>query len=627
MGIFEIWLTKAGSVSTKSKQIFGNLLEQLPDAENLNCANLEKKIFYLCKKIAENWAKARRNKDFFLKTNSNWLIKTDDIFVNIQVSKLTQVNKPSTRTCGRPKKNFDECCRRSQQRKLSQISVIDNSLITMLRRPSSNVNYKKVDADEVLSLLVEAKLTKHQYILLRNFINSKINNMFPSYQKVLKSKKKCYPSEDYIKITESSAEIELQNLLDHTASRIWSSQQEVINSTSDNQDQNLVLFGKWGFDGSSGHSEYKQSFQDPTFQDGSLFVTSYVPLRLVFEDNPEKIVWKNPRTSSTRYCRPLRFQFKKETKEAALNEEKYFTEKINSLKPTVVSFNDKNYSIKHKLQLTMVDGKICSSLTESSSARCYICGSSPKEMNDIDLCLQKQVRPETFEFFLSPLHSYIRFFEYFLHLSYRLNLKKWQIRSKEERQLFSERKGQIQSEFRNKLGLIVDKPKCGGSGTSNDGNTARKFFKQLDESSEITGLSKSLLERCSVILRCISSGFKINIIKFKEFSLSTARLLVAEYPWYNLPPSVHKVLIHGPDVIESAILPIGELSEEAAEAKNKEYKLFRLNHTRKMSRTKCNMDLLNRLLLSSDPLVTELRKLPPKNKNSFPKAVLDLLDE
>lgn len=173
----------------------------------------------------------------------------------------------------------------------------------------------------------------------------------------------------------------------------------------------------------------------------------------------------------------------------------------------------------------------------------------------------------------------------------------------------------------------MDKPKCGGSGTSNDGNTARKFFKQLDESSEITGLSKSLLERCSVILRCISSGFKINIIKFKEFSLSTARLLVAEYPWYNLPPSVHKVLIHGPDVIESAILPIGELSEEAAEAKNKEYKLFRLNHTRKMSRTKCNMDLLNRLLLSSDPLVTELRKLPPKNKNSFPKAVLDLLDE
>lgn len=184
MGIFEIWLTKAGSVSTKSKQIFGNLLEQLPDAENLNCANLEKKIFYLCKKIAENWAKARRNKDFFLKTNSNWLIKTDDIFVNIQVSKLTQVNKPSTRTCGRPKKNFDECCRRSQQRKLSQISVIDNSLVTMLRRPSSNVNYKKVHADEALSLLIEAKLTKHQYILLRNFINSKINNMFPSYQKV-----------------------------------------------------------------------------------------------------------------------------------------------------------------------------------------------------------------------------------------------------------------------------------------------------------------------------------------------------------------------------------------------------------------------------------------------------------
>lgn len=625
MGIFEIWLTKAGSVTSKSKQIYIHLLEQLPEAENLKCADLERKIFYLCKKIAAYWTKARRNKVFFLKTNSNWLVKTDEVLVNVHASKPTQVNKPSAR--GRPKKNFDECCRRSQQRKLSQISAIDKSMVNMLRRPSTNNNHIRVNPNEIVSLLVEAKLTKHQYILLRSFINSKVNNIFPSYQKVLKSKKKCYPSEDSIKITESSAEVELQKLLDHTASRILASQKEVIDSTSNNQDQNLILLGKWGFDGSSGHSEYKQAFQDPTMQDGSLFVTSYVPLRLVFEGSPEKVVWKNPRTSSTRYCRPVRFQFKKETKEVTLNEEKYFKEKIISLASTVVSSDDKNYSIKHNLQLTMVDGKICSSLTETSSARCYICGSTPKEMNDIELCLQKQVRPETFEFGLSPLHSYIRFFEYFIHLSYRLTLKKWQARSKEEKQICSERKSQIQCEFRRKLGLIVDKPKCGGSGTSNDGNTARKFFKHLDESSEITGLNKSLLERCSVILRCISSGYKINIIKFKEFSLTTARLLVAEYPWYNLPPSVHKVLIHGAEVIENAILPIGELSEEAAEAKNKEYKLFRLNHTRKMSRTKCNMDLLNRLLLSSDPLISELRILPPRNKSSFPKAVLDLLDQ
>ena len=30
--------------------------------------------------------------------------------------------------------------------------------------------------------------------------------------------------------------------------------------------------------------------------------------------------------------------------------------------------------------------------------------------------------------------------------------------------------------LKEKLGLVVDIPKSGGSGTSNDGNTARRFF-------------------------------------------------------------------------------------------------------------------------------------------------------
>lgn len=54
------------------------------------------------------------------------------------------------------------------------------------------------------------------------------------------------------------------------------------------------------------------------------------------------------------------------------------------------------------------------------------------------------------------------------------------------------------------------------------------------------------------------------------------------------------------------MLAIGELSEEAAESNNKNIKLFRLNHTRKMSRVLTNTDLMNKLLLNSDPFVTSL---------------------
>ena len=58
--------------------------------------------------------------------------------------------------------------------------------------------------------------------------------------------------------------------------------------------------------------------------------------------------------------------------------------------------------------------------------------------------------------------------------------------------------------------------------------------------------------------------------KFRAFSIETARLLVKEYGWYKLPPSVHKILIHGADIISTtAELPIGIYSEEAQETRNK----------------------------------------------------------
>lgn len=274
----------------------------------------------------------------------------------------------------------------------------------------------------------------------------------------------------------------------------------------------------------------------------------------------------------------------------------------------------------------MVDGKICSALSGTSSARCYICEATPKEMNDIDRCLQKQSDENRFEFGLSPLHSWIRFFEYFLHLSYRIDLRKWQVRSDDDKKLLADRKLNIQNQFRERLGLIVDKPRSGGSGTSNDGNTARKFFLNSAISAEITGLSKALLERCSIILQALSSGYNINVKSFSNYSLETARLLVQEYPWYNLPASVHKVLIHGSDVIKYGLVSIGELSEEAAESNNKYLKAFRRDHTRKMSRKVTNLDLMNRLMLHSDPYVTNLRKLPRKKKGIFCSQVLSLLE-
>lgn len=246
-------------------------------------------------------------------------------------------------------------------------------------------------------------------------------------------------------------------------------------------------------------------------------------------------------------------------------------------------------------------------------------------MNNIEKSLRKPINEKTFEYGLSPLHSWIRFFEYLLHVSYRLGIKKWQARSAAEKQSVAMKKKQIQAGLREKLGLIVDKPRSGGSGTSNDGNTARKFFKCSKETAAITGLKEELIDRCRTILQCLSSGYEIHTGKFKKYALKTAKMLTNEYPWYYLPPSVHKVLIHGDLVIENALVSIGELSEEAAESNNKNIKNFRLNHTRKISRETTNTDLLQRLLLNSDPFITNLRQLSKPRKPVLPQEVINLL--
>ncbi|XP_054723231.1 uncharacterized protein LOC129233194 [Uloborus diversus] len=174
------------------------------------------------------------------------------------------------------------------------------------------------------------------------------------------------------------------------------------------------------------------------------------------------------------------------------------------------------------------------------------------------------------------------------------------------------------------MGLLVDMPKQ-ISGTTNDGNTARRFFANPTLSSDITGLDIELIQRFSIILQAVSSEQEINEDEFEKFTFDTAKLYVQLYNWYFMPASVHKLLIHGRQIIEHAILPIGQLSEEAQEARNKDFKAFREYFSRKYSRQKTLEDIIHMLLITSDPLITKLRSNSKKHENLLSKEAALLL--
>lgn len=86
-----------------------------------------------------------------------------------------------------------------------------------------------------------------------------------------------------------------------------------------------------------------------------------VPLRIEIKDTHD-VVWSNPRSSSVRFCRPIRIQWIRETTDSAKAEQKYIEDQICALQPFVMN----NCKINFSSQLTMVDGKVCKLLSINS---------------------------------------------------------------------------------------------------------------------------------------------------------------------------------------------------------------------------------------------------------------------
>ena len=305
-----------------------------------------------------------------------------------------------------------------------------------------------------------------------------------------------------------------------------------------------------------------------------MFITCLVPLQLTIKETGE-IVWLNEKPSSTLLCRPVRFRFVKETKEVLIEELQYI--KSQDCRPTVVA--EGSYAIEHQREITMVDGKVATALSDVTNASnsCSMCGCTPKNMNDLPkvLIMSQELDQVAFQYGLSTLHAWIRSMECCLNLSYRMEFKKNQARGQDLKEKVGKKKVEIQAALVEKLGIVVDRPKSGGSGSSNNGNCARRFFRNYTVVAGILGLEEELLKRLFTILCTFSCFQEINADKLEQYCLETAELFVEKYPWFSMPQGLHKILIHSHQVVRSKNLPIGMLSEEAQEANNKEFKATR----------------------------------------------------
>jgi hypothetical protein len=77
------------------------------------------------------------------------------------------------------------------------------------------------------------------------------------------------------------------------------------------------------------------------------------------------------------------------------------------------------------------------------------------------------------------------------------------------------------------------------------------------------------------------------------------------YNWHSMSVTIHQILVHGARIIELTTLPVGFLSEQGAEARNKYWRFDREHYARKTSHKDAMFDLFHRALVSSDPVISE----------------------
>lgn len=643
--LLDIWSNNSRSEDAVRQHIFKKIGQN-----NLNecCISLiNKKVKSFFDYIRKHLPGCNRSLDRLKKKHFKWLASSISIIADWKTP-----NK-----VGRPKLVYEKASDRLKRKLASDLADENNNSVPLLLHAASvsakkgnekdmavvlkaagnsdNINNIKrkmfsseptqMSVDNALAFLFENGFTKSQYINLKR--NTKVHgfDIYPSYPDVLNAKLKLRPNG--IEYFENKAQVELQQLLNHTTSRILEMQYETFKANTNSIECQLIF--SYGYDGSTGQSIYKQRYEEiGAVYDGSLFVTTIVPLKLV--DNEQKIIWINRSPQSIRFCRPLKIEFIKETRELILAEKENLDTQIRNLHIYLHKINNIKIFVKYVGQMTLIDGKVLNILTGCNSCQCCpICGAKPTHLmnvNDFNSDIF-DAKSQTLQFGISPLHAWIRFFEFVLKLAYRADLKTWHVKDIEKPKLV-ERKHFIQKQMMEKMGLNVDKPLPNGSGNSNDGNTARRAFSNTALLSSILNIDYDILYSFYIILITISSEYEIDSEKFKTFCKNVFLAYQNKYPWYPMSPTVHKVLVHGHQIIDNCFVPVGCLGEHASESRNKLYKSDRRRHARKCSRLDTMTDIFNRALDTSDPLLSSiyLKERQRKNKNkNMPQEVISLL--
>ena len=359
---------------------------------------------------------------------------------------------------------------------------------------------------------------------------------------------------------------------------------------------------KIGFDGAAANTNYNLPFSDPESSDATMFVSGLCMLQVDIND---KIHWQNPSPGGTTFLKILRIAFEKETATSIKREYDRIVDEIPESLDMVFELDGSPILFKIKIvyQVTMCDGKALNAIAENpATSRCHVCRKTAASfMNDRPVFARRIVGSRTMS--MPTLHSYIRSLEFLLELAYKqpfCDIKKSDLKKSQD--AMTRHKDFVKNEVRNKLGVTVDQVRP-GYGNTNTGNVAKKCFMNPHTFATCLGIDLELVQKMSNLLRMISSMQPQAPSKFAEEAEKFYALYKKKYAWKNLTPTIHKLIVHGAQIIEESILPIGRLCEDPIETCIREIRESRFRFARKHSRVNNLKDVFFFMNTKSDILV------------------------
>ena len=516
--------------------------------------------------------------------------------------------------------------------------------------------------ETLLALYTDSSLGRRTYTNQKKLVDAAGHKIFIPWKHLRLKMKEISPVCQHLNHPFTGVYFPLLDSIKITTSRIL----ETLTNL-DLQSKNLNIKIKYGFDGSGGHSIFHQLNNVNT---NNIIIAMFCPLSIVDDDG--NCIWTQDAPNVANTQRPLLVQMGKESHDS-LQSLTLFENDIDTLTNEGMVIG--NHNVKLTILGHMLDRKAADLFTGLGGSYCDLCefskeqclqkdivecgfeitrdietlnrifddlvnddGVVEKSSGDYDtrsgVTNQPIAKHDVFSF--QVLHGLLRTFDHFMKTVVHVTagVVQWSVpKSSVYNQFLTETKSLLKEKIEKETGIQWDKADAtGNNGTSTTGNTARNLLldKEIRENIIICDVPECYRRKIqiygsylSVTLRVIVCKKKINVYQFKKMCTEFYMFLLEEFPrevrkelpgpWISITPTLHKVIAHSWEVIErNDGYGLGTLDEAGMEACNKVLRNIRIKLSRKCSQDDNLQDIINRMWVTSDPVVNvERSKVKP----------------